>query len=281
MVDVVVQPQAPIAPTSDTPSTVRLARGGSAGNVAVALAGQSPDLEVTFVGCVGDDGASEMVSAAFLAAGVRPRLLTRPGRTGVVVSLVSPDGERAMLTDRGVNSQLDWTAVNDELVGVSHLHVSGYLLLDPHTRAGVAPLLALARSKDVSTSLDVCSVEPLRQAGASVFDDALVHVNFLFANEEEALTLSGHDGLETALGALARRVETVVVTRGANGALAVQGERLVTVPASASRIVDTTGAGDSATGAFLGAILAGAGLEISLERAMAEAARVVTHLGAG
>ena len=53
--------------------------------------------------------------------------------------------------------------------------------------------------------------------------------------------------------------------------------------ASASQrtvVLDTTGAGDAATGAYLGARLSGLGMRESLARAMAAAADVLGGLGA-
>ena len=60
MLDVVVRPSASVAPTSDTPSRVRVGRGGAAANLAVAIASADPGLEVVYVAAVGDDAAGEI-----------------------------------------------------------------------------------------------------------------------------------------------------------------------------------------------------------------------------
>ncbi len=282
MIDVVVRPDSALAPTSDTPSRVRIGRGGSAANVAVALARATPVSDVEFVGCAGDDDASQWFVDSLHLAGVRALLQRRPGTTGVVVSLVSADGQRAMMTDRGVNPRLDLALVRQELSeGLGHLHVSGYQVLDPLTRPEVAPLLRRARELGASTSLDVCSLGPLLAAGPRVFDAALEYTTVLFANEEEARALSGREGPDEVLRSLSQRVDTVVVTSGGDGARAQRDNTVVTASAVTTDVVDTTGAGDAATGTFLGARLDGATVEEALQRAMVEASRVVSTLGAG
>ena len=281
VLDVVVRALSPVAPTSDTPASIRVGRGGSGANLAVAMAAVwGARHRVSFVGVSGDDAAARIVRDDLEGAGVRAVLASVPGATGVVVSLVAGGGERAMLTERGVNSRLtfeDVAAVLGE--GATHLHVSGYVALDDATRPLVARLFAAATAGGATTSIDVCSVGPLRRLGAPAFHDAAREATMLFANEEEALALSGDDDAESALATLARDGREVIITRGSRGALARRGDVTASVPARRARVVDTTGAGDSATGTYLAHRLTGADLATSLRHAMDAAANVVGGLG--
>ncbi len=278
MLDVVVRPLGDLAPTSDTPAEVRVSRGGAAATLASALAAAGHD--VRFVGAAGDDEVAELVVGALRRAGVEPQLWRAPTRTGVVVALVAPDGQRAMLTDRGANSRLDAGFVRSCVDDCDHVHVSGYSVLDDATRALASSTLREARAGGVSTSVDVCSVAPLTRLGGGVFRDAVAGADFLFANAEEALVLAGTDDEEAAVDVLAAAFGEVLVTRGARGARAARGARRWSVPARAARVVDTTGAGDAATGAYLAARLDGLDVPTSLERAMDAGARAVGSLGA-
>ena len=67
-----------------------------------------------------------------------------------------------------------------------HLHVSGYLLLD--RPPGAWPNARFERPNEFgsSTSIDVCSVAPLRAMTPEVFLQAASHASKIFANEEEA-----------------------------------------------------------------------------------------------
>jgi ribokinase len=279
MLDVIVRRLAPLAPTSDTPSRIRVARGGSGASLAVALA--TSGHEVVYIGAAGQDGAATIVRDALRSAKVTVQLESVAAPTGTVVSLVGDDGQRAMLTDRGANSLLSESFVLGRLaVPFDHLHVSGYVLLDPATRAIGVAALALANERRRTTSVDVCSVAPLRQMTPEVFLVAASGASKLFANEEEALVLTGASDVEDALEFLAARFHEVVITRGAQGATAAVGETRTRVSAHDVTVLDTTGAGDAATGTYLGARLRDELPERALEEAMTASAYVVGEFGA-
>lgn len=101
-----------------------------------------------------------------------------------------------------------------------------------------------------------------------------------FANNEEALAISSMDNIEDAANALAALFGEVVITRGEHGALAALGGERFSVSANVVDVLDTTGAGDAATGTYLGGRLHGESPLVALERAMAASARVLGGLGA-
>jgi sugar/nucleoside kinase (ribokinase family) len=141
---------------------------------------------VIYVGVVGNDFAGQLFADELVQSGVTPQLIAGAGPTGVVVSLVAPDGQRAMMTDRGVNDQLTVDHVATVLEEpLDHLHLSGYTLLDDVTRPIGTAALDMARSKGATTSVDVCSVGPLAQVGVPVFLEAAMPISMLFANGEE------------------------------------------------------------------------------------------------
>ena len=279
MLDVVVQPQAPIEPTSDTPSSVHVTRGGSGANVAVALRATGHD--VLYLGAAGRDSACEIFVKALHRAGVTSDLEIVNDPTGTVVVLVNGDGQRSMLTDRGANRRLSDAFVEEHLLApFDHLHVSGYLLLDPARRAVGEHALAIARDRGCSTSVDVCSVAPLRETTPEVFLRSAGRVTQLFANDEEAMTLTSMPDMASALEVLADMFDEAIITWGANGAIGAAGKERFDAPAREVSVLDTTGAGDAAAGTYLGARLHGVPPAPALASAMVAAARTVTGLGA-
>jgi sugar/nucleoside kinase (ribokinase family) len=278
MLDVSVQPTRNVAPTSDTPSNVSLGRGGSGANVAVALAHYGH--EVIYVGVVGNDFAGQLFADDLVQSGVTPQLIAGAGPTGVVVSLVAPDGQRAMMTDRGVNDQLTVDHVATVLEEpLDHLHLSGYTLLDDVTRPIGTAALDMARSKGATTSVDVCSVGPLAQVGVPVFLEAAMPISMLFANGEEAMLLTGERDARTAAIELSPSFDEVLVTVGREGALAAKAGTLHHEASHSVDVLDTTGAGDAASGAYLANRLSGASIDDSLVAAMDAAAVVVRGPG--
>jgi sugar/nucleoside kinase (ribokinase family) len=113
-----------------------------------------------------------------------------------------------------------------------------------------------------------------------VFLEAASGASQLFANEEEALVLTGESDVEGALEFLATRFHEVVITRGADGAIAAVGETRTHVRARDVAVLDTTGAGDAATGTYLGARLREEPPGRALEEAMTASSHVVGELGA-
>jgi sugar/nucleoside kinase (ribokinase family) len=106
-------------------------------------------------------------------------------------------------------------------------------------------------------------------------------VDLLFGNEDEVRHLSGGGDFAECVEALSKHVGTLVITRGAHGAMAIERDYLVEIPAApVERIVDTTGAGDLFAAGFLAARCRGRPLKACLETGAIAAAEVISHFGA-
>jgi sugar/nucleoside kinase (ribokinase family) len=106
-------------------------------------------------------------------------------------------------------------------------------------------------------------------------------VDILFGNEDEIRQLSGCGEFDECLAELAAEVPTLIVTRGAAGAVAVEGGTRVEIPAApVAKVVDTTGAGDLFAAGFITARCRGHGLQRCLEAGSLAAAEIISHFGA-
>ena len=101
----------------------------------------------------------------------------------------------------------------------------------------------------------------------------------LFANEEESLALAEVPDTDVALDELATLANEVMVTRGNRGAVVLCNGEAFERPSRSLDIIDTTGAGDAASGAYLSARLSGLAIGEALEFAMLQASMVVGGLG--
>ena len=202
--------------------------------------------------------------------------------TGTVVVIVEPTGERTMLPDRGANAALTPADLPvEELRAATHLHLSGYTLLDPGSRAAGLVALEHAREAGLSVSVDPASAAPIAAAGPRAFLDWVQSANVLLPNLEEAVVLTGAREPEAAAWALARDGREVVITLGAGGALWSDGEQaLRAAAAEAPAPVDSTGAGDAFTAGWLAARLDGAEPAQALAAANALAASTLREAGA-
>lgn len=277
MMDVSAVIDSDIAYASDTPATISLVPGGAAANTASWMAVEGH--EVTLVACVGPDSFGQTLRQALGDAGVR--LAVREGSlaTGTCIVIVDRNRERTMLPDAGANSELTLADIDPHLTEDAHLHLSGYTLLNPHTREAALTACALARQRGTTISLDPASAGPLARHPI-VVRDLLAGVDVLLANESEALVLSGQDSAEAALEELRRSTAVVVIKRGSRGVLAAHGYDTVHVPAPRVHCADTTGAGDAFAAGFLPAWLAGVGLQDALQAGQRTASRCVSRVGA-
>jgi sugar/nucleoside kinase (ribokinase family) len=224
-------------------------------------------LRVAFVGVVGDDLLGRFCREALDARGVDTSgVVIDPAlRTGMTVILQLPD-DRAMLTFPGAIPMLRAELVDPALLQAArHIHVGSYFW-QKALQPGLPALFAQARARGASTSLDTQWDPSGEWAG---LDAVLAATDILLPNEAEACALAGLAGWRPALEALAGRVATVAVKRGAAGAAAMRGTAFAEAAAPVVQVVDAVGAGDSFDAGFVYGALAGWPIERSLALAVA------------
>lgn len=106
----------------------------------------------------------------------------------------------------------------------------------------------------------------------SLVDTLLAEADVLRCNEEELAAIGGT--AEDLLAGFGLRA--VVVTRGSAGAVGWSAQGRVEVPASATAVADTVGAGDAFTAGVTHALLAGTSLERALREGHELAARLLS-----
>ena len=279
MTDVIVVPEGPIVKGSDRRATVRSRPGGSGANQAVWLGAMGA--EVVFAARVGADDL-HMYENYFRGLGVIPMLAgDRAQPSGVLVTIVDPDGERSFLTDRGANLNLSAADLPGSLLdGIGMVMVSGYSFFAPGPRVAVQALFAEAKARGIAVAVDPASVGFLVEVGPAAFLEWTSGATAIFANESEAEALTGAVGYQAQMRALGARFETVLIKRGALGATigGRDGVR-VELPAPRVDVVDTTGAGDAFAAGFIAAQLAGADEAGALARGIAAGAKAVQSIG--
>lgn len=280
--DVVARHRGPLAAGTDTAAVIRTVPGGAGANVA-CWAAYEGCADVRLLGRVGGDAAA-WHERELAASGVRPLLVTDPeAPTGTVICLVDTDAsaERTFLTDSGASLRLapgDWSPAL--LDGVARLHLSGYLFFSGPSRALVSAALESARARRVPVSLDPASAGFLTRLGVGRFLELAEGVDVLLPSRDEACLLTGLPDPADAAAKLSRHFPSVVVKQGGAGALVARsGAVRARVPALPATPRDTTGAGDAFTGAFLAALLAGAGSEEAATAGCAAGAKAVERVG--
>jgi len=259
LLDVIVRLGEPLAPGADATATTRTGAGGQAANVAAWVVALGA--EARCVAKRGNDAAGQLVLAELEAHGVEVAGPAQ-GRNGVVVSLVGPNGERTMASDRGVAPELAPDELDPAWFASDCLHISGYALLAAPIDAAALRAAELARANGARVSVDLSAWTRIREYGPQQFREKLEALapDVIFANEPEWEIVGAAYGL----------APTAVVKRGARGVL-VLGEDRAELPARDGDVVDATGAGDALAAGFLVG-----GPELAMEAA----ARCVARMGA-
>jgi ribokinase len=244
--------------------------GGKGLNQAVAAARVGG--QVDFIGAMGPDAFGAELRECLRREGVTvDRLATVDEPTGTAHIAVLDGGENTIVVVSGANvaraelDEADRTAIA----------ACGYLVVQFERPAAlIAEALAFAHERGITT---VVTPSPVREIEPGL----LSLVDILVPNEHEARQLAGLDDELDAARALSRQAGTVVVTRGAKGAVVARdGELIADVPAHRVEAIDTTAAGDTFVGVLVARLAAGETLESALDSASTAAAISVTRPGA-
>ncbi|WP_232702799.1 carbohydrate kinase family protein [Halobacterium wangiae] len=220
----------------------RRSGGGSAANVACALAGF--DVDTGLVGSVGDDENGLLARRELEGADVDLRGLrvVADAETSVKYLVVDADGEVMVLGNDGANEAVVPGDVDADYVeAADHLHLTSQR---PETAAHLA---TVASEADATVSFD-----PGRRLDERDFSDAIALADVLFVNDREALEVLDEQA-SYAESALSDRV--VVVKHGADGATVHTPDCSYDHPGFDVETVDTTGAGDAFAAGFLAVLL--------------------------
>jgi sugar/nucleoside kinase (ribokinase family) len=253
LLDVIVRLDAPLSAGDDVTARTALHPGGQAANVAAWAAALGAGGRI--VATRSDDDAGAIVARELQARGVE---LRGPAgkRTGVVVSLVQPDGDRTMASDRASAPDLRPEELDASWFECDAIHLSGYSLMREPISDAATRAAELARANGAAISVDLSSWTHLERFRGMVREAmAKIRPDVVFGNEREWQTLGAFDA------------PTSVVKRGRRG-ITVNGREHEAVRAA---VVDTTGAGDALAAGFIVG-----GTELALEAA----ARCIAHVGA-
>lgn len=280
--DILVQPEGPIRPDTDTPARIDLRWGGSASNTALWLGNLGAPTR--FVGRVGS-AEVEAIADHFRQFGVDASLQPDPDHpTGSIAVIIEGDS-RSMLTDRGANAHLDVEALEPLLVaGLGWLHLTGYSFFHTPDTEPLLRLIDRLRLTGTRVSLDCSSVGFLEQFGIDRWWEILRHVDIVRGNADEAMLITGSSDPGSATSGIAERGHLAVITQGARGALwCEQGGSVQTAPAAPlgpGGYLDPTGAGDSFSAGFISAMWRGEEIADAVSAGMRLSARVVSQWGA-
>lgn len=246
-----------IAETGQKPHIVP---GGSACNTIVGI-GQLGG-KTRFIGKLGDDDFGKLFENDLRGRQVDPMIFTSPSSTGRVLSIITPDAQRSMLTCLGAASEAQAAELSEACFDdAAIVHIEGYLL---YNKDLMMTALNLAKDAGVRVSLDLASFNVVEESGDFLKSIVAEFVDILIANEDEARVFTGHTDETKAIQALAEKSEIAVLKVGKRGSFVCHAGEITAISpktGDAKEIQDTTGAGDLWASGFLFGLVNGYSLE--------------------
>ena len=256
--------------------------GGSAANTMVGVARLGG--AAGYVGKVRDDAAGAVFRSDIEAAGVSfPTPAAADGAaTARCLVFVTPDAQRTMTTYLGACVELGPADIDPDFIARARLlYMEGYLWDPPAAKDAFRKALGIAHAAGGRVCLSLSDSFCVDRHRAELRDLVANHIDVLFANEDEAMSLYEVGDFDAALAAARSDCAVAALTRSAKGSVVVgEGAVHAIEAAPVGRVVDTTGAGDLYAAGFLSGLARGFDLARCGRLAALTAGEILGHYGA-
>jgi ribokinase len=250
--------------------------GGKGSNQAIAAAMFGAD--VKFIGRLGNDNYGKDALSMYKKVGISTGLITIDDtiHSGISVILIDKDGRNMISVALGANLRLSPADIDHASGEMEKSFLVGFQL--ENNLETVLHGIRKVHGAGVATFLDPAPA--VRLPG-----DIYPCIDIIKPNETEASILSGikvagvADAEQAGRWFLEQGVGKAIITLGDRGAVVVSRDLTRHFPAPKVQAVDSTGAGDIFSGAFLSSLAAGRPIEDAIKYASAAAAISTTRLG--
>jgi sugar/nucleoside kinase (ribokinase family) len=203
-----------------------------------------------------------------------------PGHTGRCLVMTTPDANRTLNTFLGVSSFLSTNHLDEQSIANSkYVYLEGYLVASPKGLDAMKDAKKIAEQNKVDVALTFSDPSMVKYFPKQMEEIVGASVDLLFCNDEEALIFTGASSLKEARQKLKQVAKKFVITMGANGALIFDGDTFIQIEPYKVEAVDTNGAGDMFSGAFLYGITHGHTFAEAGKLASLASSKVVTQFG--
>ncbi len=253
----------------------------SGGSVANSIVGLSQlGNEVGFIGKVSDDDLGKRYVEGLKKEKVKYHYNIKSEKipTGTCLILITPDSERTMCTFLGTAGKISEIDIDEKIVRQSEItFLEGYLWDEGDPQKAFNKAINNSSQSAMSLS-DLFCVERHREYFLDLVQNKL---NITFANEQEIMALIGTKNFKDVVIFAKKIKKLIVITRGENGAMAIQNDLVVECSAEKNlNISDLTGAGDLFAAGFLHGYVNKLSLEKSLKKGTELSSKIIQQVGA-
>ena len=262
-------------------TNLKIEKTVSGGSVANSIVGISQlGNKVGFIGKVSDDELGTKYEEGLKKEKVEYFYSKKKEElpTGTCLILVTPDSERTMCTFLGTAGKINENDVNSESIKQSELiFLEGYLWDEGDPKKAFDKAINNANKVAMSLSDQFC-VDRHKPHFLELVKNKL---DITFANEQEFISLIDAKNFEEVIKFSKQLKKLIIITRGENGAIAIQGDEVVECGVHKNlKIVDLTGAGDLFAAGFLDGYVNKLSIKESLEKGSEMSSKVIQQIGA-
>ena len=236
------------------------------------------------VGVIGNDDIGKKTIEDYQSNNIGESfsLTIQDGDSGCSIVIITPDGERTMLTYLGVSSQFGSTAFIKELINQSqYFFIEGYLLTDDHCFNMLSnELIPHAKTNNIPVIFSLSDAGLVGYFKSRFLEIIELGIDIVFCNKSESEAISDFQNIDDIQLFFKNNVSHCIVTDGQNGAYQFDQDGITHFPTDAIQPIDTTGAGDAFAGAYIYGMVKQQPKELIGQLANKTANIVISQMGA-
>lgn len=257
--------------------------GGSPSNIAMNV--RKLGIRSNVASAVGNDALGRFLTGHLKAAGLDLGCVQTVEYSTSMVVVSKSQSSPVPIFYRGADYHLEYTpALEEALLRSRIVHFSCWPISMSPARHTIEKVIEAARAHEVLIGFDPNYHPMIWQSG----EDGIAYVKAMIGkvdivkpSEDDAERLFGADKPENQLSKfLSLGAKLVILTLGKDGAIISNGKETMRLETKATKVVDTTGAGDAFWSGFYAALVKGLTIREALEAGFAVSAFKLQYTGA-
>ena len=260
----------------------KIEAGGSVANTMAGIAylGGNP----SFVGKINSDEFGKIYKKSLEKINVNFRYSEKNESlpTGASIIFITPDSERTMCTYLGISSQLSKNDINeDDIKDYEVIFLEGYLWDKGMSEEMFKYVINLAKKNNIKIAMSLSDIFCVTRHRKDFLNLLINDLNILIGNENEINELMKKNNLLESINEIKKINKLIIVTRSANGSLAVSNNEITNCESvKVEKVIDLTGAGDLFASGFFKEYLNKSNIKQCLKTGSELAAKIIQKIGA-
>ena len=202
--------------------------------------------------------------------------------TGASIIFITPDSERTMCTYLGISSQLSKNDIKeDDIKDYEIIFLEGYLWDKGISEEMFKHIINLAKKNNIKIAMSLSDIFCVTRHRKDFFNLLINDLNILIGNENEINELMQKNNLLDSINEIIKINKLVIITRSANGSLAVSNSEITNCEiVKVEKVLDLTGAGDLFASGFFKEYLNKSNIKQCLQTGSELAAKIIQKIGA-